>query len=84
MWRKPSIVPHTSLLSLKLHMVALWSFKLSVSHDHVHLVFAVRIEFSQNARGMFGRCEETFVQLCPVHFQAFNETGLPPIVQLQK
>lgn len=84
MWRKQITVTHTSLFCFKLHRVAFWTLKLSVSHDHVGLVFAVRIEFSEDTRGMFGRCVETFVQLCPVHFQALNQTGLPQVVQLRK
>lgn len=73
----------TSLLGVELHSVALWSLIFSISHHHVHLVFAVWKKLCQDARGMFGRGEETFMQLCLVHFQALYKAGLPPVVQLR-
>ncbi len=80
---KHSMVNPTSLLGVELHNVALWSLIFSISHHHVHLVFAIWKKLSQDARGLFCRGEEAFMQLCLVHFQALNEAGLPPVVQLR-
>lgn len=77
------MVNPTSLLGVKLHSVTLWSLMLSISHHHVYLIFAEWKKLCQDARGMFGSGEETFMQLCLIYFQAFDEAGLSPVVQLR-
>lgn len=74
----------TSLLCGEFHHVAGRTLKVVVGHNHEHLVLGEGHQAAEDARGLIHSAVETFGPLVLTDHQAWNQTGLTPVVQLRE
>lgn len=74
----------TSLLCGEFHHVAGRTLKVVVGHHHEHLVLGEGHQAVEDTSRLSHSAVEAFGPLVLSDHQAWNQTGLPPVVQLRE